>query len=60
MQSGSFNQSLDASGKLLTLETEGPDFKTEGKMAKFREVIELKSDHERTFSSCALTDNGEW
>ena len=54
-----YEGSLDESGKVLTLETEGPDFKNPGKMGKFREVIELTSDDERTFTSYALSD-GEW
>jgi hypothetical protein len=51
---------LDATGKVLTLESEGPDFAVEGKMAKYRDVIEWKSDDHRVLTSHALGDDGEW
>lgn len=54
-----YEGSLDESGKALTLETEGPDCKTEGKTAKYKEVIEFQSDNERTFTSYVSSD-GEW
>ena len=47
-------------GNVLTLETEGPDMAGEGKMAKYRDVIEVKSDDHRVMTSHALGDDGEW
>ncbi|MCL4741992.1 MAG: DUF1579 family protein [Phycisphaerales bacterium] len=51
---------LDASGRILTLSTEGPEFGVEGKMAKYRDVHEFKSDDHRTLTSAKLGDDGEW
>jgi len=51
---------LNAEETTLTLETEGPNFAAEGKMAKFRDIIEFKSDDHRTLSSYMLTDDGNW
>jgi hypothetical protein len=51
---------LDATGKVLTLDTEGPSFTAEGKMAKYKDVIEIKSDDHRTLTSHALGDDGQW
>lgn len=54
-----YEGTLDASGKTLTLESEGPCVRTPGKDAKFRDVMEIKSNNERTFTSRALID-GKW
>lgn len=51
---------LDASGRILTLSTEGPEFGVEGKMAKYRDVYEFKSDDHRTLTSAKLGEDGEW
>jgi hypothetical protein len=51
---------LDPSGKVLTLDTEGPSFTGDGKMAKYKDVIEFKSDDHRVLSSHALGDDGQW
>lgn len=51
---------LDPTGKILTLDSEGPSFAEEGKMAKYKDVIEIKSDDHRVLSSNYLGDDGEW
>jgi Protein of unknown function (DUF1579) len=51
---------LDAASKVLTLDTEGPSFTAEGKMAKYKDVIEIKSDNQRVLTSNFLGDDGEW
>jgi hypothetical protein len=51
---------LDASGKVLTLDTVGPDFSTEGKMTKYKDIIEFKTDDHRILSSQMLMDDGTW
>jgi hypothetical protein len=51
---------LDESGKVLTLEAEGPDHRNPGKMAKFRDVFEVKSENEKTLKSMAQDEKGEW
>lgn len=51
---------LDASGRILTLSTEGPEFGVEGKMAKYRDVHEFKSSDHRVLTAWKLGDDGEW
>ena len=55
-----YEGSLDGSGKVLTLDTEGPDFATEGKMTKYKDVVEFKTDDHRLLSSHMLGDDGKW
>ena len=38
-----YEGTVDESGKILTLEAEGPNYMAEGEMAKFRDVYEFKS-----------------
>ncbi len=52
--------SLDAERKVLTLNTEGPDFSTPGKVSKYRDAIELRSDEHRVLTSHMLGDDGQW
>jgi hypothetical protein len=55
-----YTGSVDAAGKVLTLDTEGPDFTNPGKTCKFREVIELKAKNHKTFSSSMQGEDGKW
>lgn len=55
-----YEGALDSAEKVLTLNTEGPNFSVPGKSAKYRDVIELLSDDERTLSSFMESANGEW
>lgn len=55
-----YDGELDAAGKVLTLNTEGPDMAGEGKMAKYKDAIELKSDDHRVLTSSVLGEDGEW
>src|ERR1043165_3833124 len=52
-----YQGSVDASGKILSLETEGPGL--DGKPTKFREVIEVKDKDHKVFTSSAEKD-GKW
>ncbi len=51
---------LDAAGKVLTLDTEGPSFAGDGKTTKYQDIIEFKSDDHRVLTSKCLGDDGNW
>ncbi|MGH8507529.1 MAG: DUF1579 domain-containing protein [Gammaproteobacteria bacterium] len=55
-----YDGALDGTGSVLTLDTEGPDMATEGKMAKYKDVIEIKSSDHRMLTSHMLGEDGEW
>jgi hypothetical protein len=51
---------LDPDGKALTLDTEGPSFTAEGKIAKYKDTIEFKSDDHRVLTSNFQDEDGNW
>ena len=55
-----YDGALDAAERVLTLNAEGPDMRAEGKMAKYQDIIEVKSPDHRTLTSQALGDDGTW
>ena len=55
-----YHGSLDAAGKVLTLDTEGPSFSGDGKMVKYQDIIDFVSDDHRTLSSQGLGADGKW
>ena len=55
-----YEGTLDASGKVLTLDTEGPSFSGDGTTAKYKDVIEFKSDDHRILTSQVLGADGKW
>jgi len=55
-----YDGSLDAAGKVLTLNTEGPNMAAEGKLAKFTDVMEIKSGDRRVLTSHIQGDDGKW
>jgi hypothetical protein len=55
-----YEGSLDAAGRVLTLDTEGPDFGNPGQRAKYKDIIEFRSDDHRVMTSRMLGEDGEW
>jgi Protein of unknown function (DUF1579) len=54
-----YDGSLDAEGKVLTLDTEGPNF-SQSSIAKYKDIIEFVSDDHRVMTSQILGDDGNW
>lgn len=55
-----YDGELDAAGTVLTLNAEGPSMAGDGRLAKYRDVIEFKSDDHRVLTSHMLGDDGQW
>ena len=55
-----YEGTLDASRKVLTLDTEGPSFKGDGTLSKYQDVIEFVSDDHRLLKSRVLGEDGQW
>ncbi len=55
-----YEGSVDASGKILTLQGDGPNFLGDGEPTKFEDVYEFTSDKEIKMTSRMLGDDGKW
>lgn len=55
-----YEGSVDSTGKILTLESEGPNMTEPGKMAKYRDVTEFKSADHKIMTSYVEKSPGEW
>jgi hypothetical protein len=55
-----YNGTLDASGKKLVLDAEGPSFAGDGAMARYQDIVEFINDDYRTLSSQVLGPDGSW
>jgi hypothetical protein len=55
-----YEGTLDASGKVLTLDCEGPSFAPGGGMARYQDIIEIKDANHRTLSSQLQGEDGKW
>ena len=55
-----YDGALDAAETVLTLDAEGPSMTDPEKTAKYKDVIEFKSDDHRVLTSHVLGDGGTW
>jgi hypothetical protein len=55
-----YEGTLDASGKVLTLETEGPDFENPQKTTRFRDVLEFHDKDHKALRSLMQAPDGTW
>jgi uncharacterized protein YndB with AHSA1/START domain len=54
-----YDGKLEADGRTLTLDTEGPAMSGQG-MARYRDVVELRSEDERVLTSQVQGEDGGW
>ena len=55
-----YDGELDASGNSLILYSDGPSMSGEDTLAKYKDVIELKSNNHRVMTSHVLNNDGQW
>lgn len=55
-----YEGSVDKTGKILTLEAEGPSMTEPGKTARYRDVYEFKSKDQIAMTSATRGEDGEW
>jgi hypothetical protein len=55
-----YEGALDESGKTLVLDSEGPSYADETRMAKYKDSIEFVSADHRILSSAYQDDEGNW
>jgi len=55
-----YRGTLDESGKVLTLETEGPGWNDPSVTMKYRDVLTIYGKDHKELSSWALGEDGEW
>lgn len=55
-----YDGELDSAKKVLTLGSEGPSMTDTGKMAKYRDVVEIRSRDHRVLTAHALREDGKW
>ena len=55
-----YKGTVDSTGKILTLESDGPSPTEPGKTAKFRDATEFKSKDQKIFTSSFQGSDGKW
>lgn len=51
---------LDDTGKVLTLDTEGPSFSGDGSLAPYQDIIEVENDDHWTLKGRIPGEDGKW
>lgn len=55
-----YEGTLDETGKVLTLDCDGPDMDGSGRIARFQDIIEIVDADTRRFSSRMQSADGSW
>ncbi|WP_439599364.1 DUF1579 domain-containing protein [Falsiroseomonas sp.] len=55
-----YDGALDAAGRVLTLQAEGPDMGTPGRIALYHDIIEMLDDGTRSLTSRMQDADGQW
>jgi hypothetical protein len=55
-----YKGTLDDTGQILTLEADGPNVMAEGKLTKYHDIYEFKSNDKMMVYSKMLGEDGEW
>lgn len=55
-----YEGSLDESGNVLTLDTEGPDFTSDGGIVRVQDIIAFEDDDTRTLTARVQDGDGGW
>ena len=55
-----YDGALDATERVLALESEGPSMAGDGTMARYRDAIEIRDDDHRTLTSSVRSADGTW
>jgi Protein of unknown function (DUF1579) len=55
-----YDCAMDAAGRVLTMSAEGPSMSDNGKMAKYQDIIEVKSNDHRVLTARVMGDDGSW
>jgi hypothetical protein len=55
-----YDGALDAAERVLALDSDGPSMAGDGKMARYRDAIELASDDHRILTASVLGADGIW
>lgn len=55
-----YDGEVDPTGKILTLNTEGPSFTDPNKQAKYQDIIEIVDKDHRILKSRTQKEDGEW
>jgi hypothetical protein len=55
-----YDGELDASGKILTLNSQGPAMSGDGSLAPYKDIIEIRNPDHRILTSHTQGEDGQW